>query len=339
MSQPNLRYLTGFTGSAGVLIASRNFAFFITDPRYTAMARVQLVRGVELVILPKENKFALRDFLAQKRLRTLEFETERVTVAELARLKKILSPKIKLQPSDFSVLELRSVKNQAELKLLRKAGKLTVKVFAKLKKKIKLGMTERNLAWELEKLAHECGADGLAFESIVAFGLNTATPHHQPTTRKLRRGDAVQLDFGVEVDGYKSDCSRVLFVGEPNPHMRALYTHVFNLQTEALGEVRAGQSAGYLAQKYASYTFPLKGEKLLSHGLGHGVGLEIHELPNLKPNSVDKLELSQVLTIEPGRYCDTVGGVRIEDTVLVHQKTCEILTPAPKTLESAILKI
>ncbi len=339
LSQPNLYYLTGFTGSSGMLIVTKKSAYFATDPRYIAVARTQLSRGVELVILPKEDKFALRDYLVKKKIKTLDFESGRVTVGDLEYLKKMFSSKIKLSPAQVSVEDLRANKSQAELKLMRRAGKITCKVFAKIKKKIKLGMTEKNLAWELEKLARECGADELAFGSIVAFGENTAIPHHQLSERKLRRGDAIQLDFGVEVQGYKSDCSRVLFAGEPSEKIKAIYQHVLAIQTEAMGEVHAGQSASYLAKKYESYTFPIHGEKLVSHGLGHGVGLEIHELPNLKPKSEDCLLANQIVTIEPGRYHEGIGGVRIEDTVLVHQKTCESLTPAPKTLQSAILKI
>jgi len=339
MTQPNLFYLSGFSGSLGMLIITRKKVFFITDQRYVELARGQIHRGIELAILSKSAQFAIRDFLLEHDIRELEFEPRRTTFADLAYLRKIFSAKIKLTPTEISLEEMRSIKNSTEIKLMRQAGKVTARAFQKIKQKIKLGMTERELAWELEKTIRECGGDELAFPNIVGFGENTAIPHYQPADRKLRRGDIIQLDFGAEVGGYKSDCSRVLFAGEPHEKFKAIYQYVLNLQMEALEEVRAGLATAHLAKKYESYTFPLKGERVVSHGLGHGVGLEIHELPNLKTSSDEKLQIGQILTIEPGRYYLKLGGVRIEDTVLVREKNCEILTLSPKTLASAILKL
>lgn len=338
VSQPNIFYLCGFSGSSGSLIITPKRAWFFTDPRYTEVAVKQLPRQVQLVSLEKDNPTALNQFLKKVRINELNFEAHRLTVADREAWKKKLGRGIKLTEMQTPAVEiLRQIKDRAEIKLIKQAGKITIEVWKNLKTIIKLGMTEKDIAWEIEKLARSLGADELAFVPIVAFSEHTAVPHHQNTERKLSKGDFIQLDFGVEVAGYKSDMSRIFFTDEPRVEIREIYLHVLEVQKMALADLKAGKKCSDLMLDYTPTTLTRQGDELVSHGLGHGVGLEIHELPNLKPAAKDTLQANQVVTVEPGYYQEDLGGVRIEDTVLVTKKGYKNLTPAPKTLRSAIL--
>jgi Xaa-Pro aminopeptidase len=340
--QPNLRYFCGFTGTTGVLLVSKRSAWFFTDKRYTIVAKKQLPKEVHVVILHSGDTHTLRRLLTSEKISALEFDPARTTISEVSALKKNLGTKIKAAPSAISFEEIRAIKTPREISIIRKACHITAKIFSDLKPKIKLGMTESDIAWKIRELAHKYGSEEMAFDSIIGFGKNSASPHHQTGSTRLRKGDTIQLDFGVSYLGYQSDMSRVLFVGNPSPKMKEIYNEVLASQTNATKEVRSGAATAKIANKYESKMFAdIKDiSHTVAHGLGHGVGLEIHELPVLKTISGEKLKAGQIVTVEPGIYIENFGGVRIEDTVLVRRnKPPEILTPAPRSLASAILKI
>ena len=340
--QPNLRYFCGFTGTTGALLVSKKMAWFFTDRRYTIVAKKQLPKEVKLVLLHSGDSHTLRDLLISQKIFSLEFDPAKTTISETSALQKNLGKKIKTLPSAISFEEIRAIKTPEEISKIRKACHITAKIFEKLKKEIKLGMTESDIDWKIKELAHKYGTEELAFDSIIGFGKNSSSPHHQTGSTRLRIGDAIQLDFGVSYKGYRSDMSRVLFAGNPSPKMKEVYNEVLASQTGAIKEVRSGAFTANIAKKYESKMFESVNDvsHTIAHGLGHGVGLDIHELPVLKAVSKEKLNAGHVVTVEPGIYIENFGGVRIEDTVLVrHNKPPEILTAAPKSLVSAILKI
>ncbi len=234
--------------------------------------------------------------------------------------------------------EVRAVKSKKELANIVKAQRISEKVLLGVLKKLKTGITEKEIEIFIKKSFVKHGVSTLAFSPIVSFGKNTANIHHEPGTSKLKKGDIIMLDFGCTVNHYCSDMSRTFFWGEPNSKQKKIYTAVLEAQNRAINKIMSGERRAKVIDKSARDFLARKFKNNFKHGLGHGVGTVIHEWPNFKPKSEDMLPAGCVMTVEPGIYLKGFGGFRIEDMVLITPSGCKNLTNFPKDLESAILK-
>jgi Xaa-Pro aminopeptidase len=326
----NVRYLTGFTGSNAALLVTDREDLLCTDGRYLTQAQ-QESPGLELVV-DRECAPALIDRAGRDGVRRLAFEAHDVTVelhAELA----AMTGAPELVALGHAVETLRTVKDDGELALLREACAIGDQALLDTLDGTAPGQTEREVARRLETAMVEFGADGIAFETIVATGPNSAIPHHQPTDREILRGDLLKIDFGARYQGYHADCTRTVLVGSgPAEWQSEIYDVVRRAQRagrHALtvgADLRAVDAAArevVVAAGYGDY-FP--------HGLGHGVGLEIHEAPMLGVRATGRLAARTPVTVEPGVYLPGRGGVRIEDTLVVGEGAPELLTTTSKDL-------
>jgi Xaa-Pro aminopeptidase len=332
---PNVRYLCGFTGSSGAVIISKNKGVFFTDGRYKEQARVE-VQGSRVVVARKSPLAAAGEWLTANAkklgLKTLGIESERLTVAERSRLAKALPSGVRLREAPPLVERARMIKDEEEIERLRAAELLGASLFEVVLKAARPGVKETEVAAELEYAARRAGADGMSFETIIASGPRSALPHGRASEAAIPASGFVVCDFGVILAGYCSDMTRTLHVGQPNREMRRIYGAVRDAQQAALETVRAGVSAAEV-DRSARKVLQKKGlGGRFTHSTGHGVGLEIHEAPRLAAGQKDVLQPGMVITIEPGAYIPGVGGVRIEDMVVVTEQGCEILSPTGKEL-------
>ena len=327
---PNVRYLCGFTGSAGVLLAAPRPVFF-TDGRYAEQAASQ-VDGAR-VSIPRKGIFpALGAACAKARLRRVGIESEHLTVAQLGELEKAMGKGVKLVRLAGAVEQLRAQKDAAEIELLRNAVNLSSRLFRPLLKAMHGGAAESAVAGRLEFMARQAGAERMSFETIVASGKRSALPHGVASSAKLPAEGFVVLDYGVVLDGYCSDMTRTVHLGKASTESRRLYMAVLDAQQAAIGAVRAGVSAGEVDRAARQELRRAKLDRFFTHSTGHGVGLEIHEYPRLAAGSDTILQPGMVITIEPGVYLPGKCGIRIEDMLLVTERGYDILTPVSKEL-------
>ena len=326
--QPNLRYLTGFTGSAGGLIVGREGDVFATDSRYTERAARE-VPDLPVERLPGRWLDWLADRLASLSLRRVGIGTHRTSLWLYRELEKRLKG-MELAPLDGWVEALRRVKDPEEVERIAAAAKLTDEGLRWILGRLKPGITEREAALELEMWYRKNGAEHIAFDLIVAFGEGSSMPHYLPGERELREGDLILLDIGAKVDGYCADLTRVVALGRPVPEARAIYELVLAANRAGLEAVRAGVTGVEVDRAARAVIEAADHGDKFGHGLGHGVGLEVHEGPRLSPVSEDTLEAGMVVTVEPGVYLPGKFGVRIEDLVVVRPDGCEILSSFPK---------
>lgn len=322
----NIRYLCGFTGSNGALLITRASATLATDSRYEIQSAQQCF-DVDFVIGRN-----LSELLIKKEQSTeIWFESNHLSVSQLTALNETF-PIHKFVAKTGIVEAHRQVKDEAELRIIRTACEISVSAWRMSIKQIKVGQTEREIRNNLEHNMRNLGADDVAFSSIVAGGPNSAIPHHEPTDRKVTSGDFLKIDFGAKIDGYHADCTRTVVVGKAADWQTEIYQAVALAQ--AAGRGALSSHASYLAVESAvSDTLKASGHlEFFTHGLGHGVGLEIHETPFFGRGSQDKIVENTVLTIEPGIYLRDRGGVRIEDTVVVKGESYENLTDLPYEL-------
>jgi len=327
---PNLRYLTGFTGSNGMLLQLPDDAVFFTDPRYAIQSarevscRVWVCTGPILPELAAEAR--------KLRVRRLGFESSRITFEASRILESALQRSATLVPVSGWLETCRMVKAPEELERIRRAVHTNSAAFEQALRHVREGTREQDFAAELEYRMRRLGAEKPAFETIVASGERSALPHAQPTAARLRAGELVVVDMGAMQDGYTSDMTRMLFVGRPGSRVKRLYNAVLKAQAAALAAVRAGVTAGHVDRCARRVLAAEKLAHLFVHSTGHGLGLEIHEPPRLGRRDRTRLAEGMVVTIEPGIYLEGFGGIRIEDTVVVTRTGCEILTPTPKPL-------
>jgi Xaa-Pro aminopeptidase len=332
---PNVRYLCGFTGSAGAIVISGSKSAFFTDGRYKEQAGLE-VQGSRVVVARKSPLTAAAEWLVTnaKKLgvKTLGIEAEHLSVAERSRLVKALPSGLRLREAPPLVEQARMIKDAEEIERLRAAVLLGARLFDRVLETIRPGVKETEVAAELEYTARRAGADGMSFETIIASGTRSALPHGRASEVPIPANGFVVCDFGVILAGYCSDMTRTVHVGQPSEEMRQVYAAVLDAQQAALQTVRAGLSTGEV-DRSARKVLQNKGlGKHFTHSTGHGVGLEIHETPRLAAGQKDVLQPGMVITIEPGAYIPGVGGVRIEDMVVVTQRGCQILTPTGKEL-------
>ncbi|HXJ89524.1 MAG TPA: Xaa-Pro peptidase family protein [Candidatus Binatia bacterium] len=332
---PNIRYLCGFTGSAGLLLVQESGSVFFTDVRYDIQAHEE-VKAAKVVIGRKATLAAVGEFLAKhqkKRQRQiLGIESEHFTVSEKKRLSQLTSTGARLKDAPSMVERFRMVKDEEEIGLIRNAVKLGGEIFDRGLKVLRRGVREVEVAAEMELAARRAGADGMSFETIIASGPRSALPHGRASTQPIPSGAFVVCDFGVILSGYCSDETRTVWVGSVPEDARRCYEVVREAQQAAVEAVRPGITVGEVD---AAARKPLKKSGLaryFTHSTGHGVGLEIHESPRVAAGQKEILQPGMVITIEPGIYFPGKWGVRIEDMVGVTSAGCEVLTPTSKEL-------
>ncbi|MGH2820476.1 MAG: M24 family metallopeptidase [Actinomycetota bacterium] len=324
----NVRYLTGFSGTNGQLVVTSGGATFFSDPRYEARAQT-LVRGAEIVIYPSRLTDLLPDHLAGANVRRIGFESESVTVAGRDRLSEELSD-VELVATSKVVEDLRRIKDRDEIDLIRAAVELGDATFSWMIDRLAPGDTEREIALELEMHVRNEGAEAVAFEPIVGSGELSAHIHHTPSERALQKGDLVLIDFGCKRDGYCSDLTRTVVLGAASEAQRELYDLVLAANRAGIDALRAGAEGRWVDGVARGLIEEAGHGDAFGHGLGHGVGIDVHEAPRLHRNSEDELQAGDVVTVEPGVYLVGSGGVRIEDCVLVTAEGAEVLTTTPK---------
>ncbi len=328
---PNVRYLTGFTGSNGQLLLTRDRAIFFTDGRYTEQS-TQEVPDLERVTYRDGFAAAVAEACGRLGVSRVGFEAEALTYRLWEDLRREARG-VELVPADDEVARLRWVKDEQELGLIARAQEAADRAFEEVVLSgLRRGTTERELAFALELAMRRAGADELGFPVIAAFGEHAAEPHHRPTDRPLRRGDVVKLDFGALVDGYHSDMTRTVAFGEPPARLREVRDVVAAAQRAGIRAVRAGSTSAEVDRAARSVIEEAGLADRFPHGLGHGVGLEIHEGPFLRWDGDDVLPAGAVVTIEPGVYIPSLGGVRIEDLVLVTEDGCREIPRSTKEL-------
>ncbi|HXF26824.1 MAG TPA: Xaa-Pro peptidase family protein [Bryobacteraceae bacterium] len=326
----NIRYLSGFTGDNALLLVTAGGEALFTDPRYEIQAAAECRCAIKISKGPLIA--AVAKAVARKKLKRLGFEKARLTYASYQALKEALPLASSLKPVGPLVETLRMKKNDGEIDLIRRSVETNSLAFDSVIKRIRAGVTENDVAAELEYQMRRHGAQKPAFETIVAFGPRTALPHAQPTAQRLEANQLLLIDMGASRAGYASDMTRVLFLGKPETKLRQMYRAVLDAQLAAISAVRAGITADRV-DAAARKVLKISGlEKKFVHSTGHGLGLEIHEPPRLGRKDKTLLEAGMAITIEPGAYIENYGGIRIEDTILVTQSGCEVLTPTSKEL-------
>ena len=331
-SPENRRYFTSFNSSDGFLVITVDEATFFTDSRYIEAAQNQvtvcksvLLRRVSETIVP---------YLKEKNIENIYLETERLTVAELNSLKKAFDfCKVEAKEEvDEIINKLRSVKTDYEVDCIKKAQKIAEDAFSHILNFIKEGVTEKEIALELDFFMLKNGAEAVSFETIAVSGKNSSMPHGVPTDKKIEKGDFITMDFGAVYNGYHSDMTRTVIVGKPTEKQKEVYETVLKAQKSALEVLKNGVT-GFDADKVARDIIENAGYKEnFGHGTGHGVGIEIHESPNLSPYSKATLETGNVVTVEPGIYIPDEFGVRIEDMALITEDGYINLTSCEKEL-------
>jgi len=328
---PNIRYLCGFTGSAGVLLITDGKSTFFTDGRYREQAGAE-VQAAKVVVPKGAILDAAARSVAELKIRNLGLESEHMSLAAEAKLARMLRPQTRLRPTSGVVEAQRMIKDSAEIEHLRAAVRLGSSLFDHAVAAIRPGVSELSVAAELEYAARKAGAEGMSFETIVAAGARSALPHGLATAQPIPRRGFVVLDFGVILGGYCSDMSRTVRVGAPSAEARRLYQAVREAQQAALDAVRPGRAVGEVDGAARSCLRRAGLAKFFTHSTGHGVGLEIHEPPRIARGQPELLRPGMVITIEPGVYVPGSGGVRIEDMAVVTESSCEVLTPTTKEL-------
>lgn len=332
----NVRYLTGFTGSAAMLLVGPDAVLFVTDGRYRFQSAEQLAAtgvdaDIEVGVTMKDQRRYLRR--AAKGMSRLGLEAGTVTWAQQRLFDKGWFTGADLVPTENLVEGLRRVKDEGEVARMARAAGVADQALAEVRHRLTDLPTEAEFALELDFAMRRLGADGPSFDTIVASGPNGAKPHHHPTDRRIEAGELIVLDFGALVDGYCSDMTRTLCVGEPtDPTTARMVEVVAASQAAGVKAVRDGIDAEAVDKICRDVIAEADWEDAFMHGTGHGVGLDIHEAPRLGKTSKDKLRTGNVVTVEPGVYLPDHGGVRIEDTMVVTDDGCTVLTNAPKDL-------
>jgi Xaa-Pro aminopeptidase len=368
--QPENRYyLSGFSGSAGYLLISNKKAILATDFRYVEQARAQ-APDYEILRIANDIGDWFPGLLKDMGVKKLGFEAESITFAMYRKLKNALLPghlsdmafiwkpvikpglrsgdrtvqlnlkksngtnikpgSIELIPINGIVEKLREIKEPEEIRLISKAAEISDIAYEKVVATIKVGMTEKQVAWEMEKALRENGSEAIPFDIIVASGPNAALPHAQPTERSIQNGDPIVIDMGARYGGYVSDLSRTLCIGTPDNTFRKVYNTVLDAQQAAMSIIKEG-TYGHEADSIARKVVAKAGYgEAFGHALGHGVGLAAHESPRLGQGASEKLTAGMVFTVEPGIYLTGWGGVRIEDTVILVDGKAETITKAEK---------
>ena len=322
----NVRYLTGFSGTNGQVLVKTDRSVFFTDPRYEARAG-DLVQGADIAIYSNKLIDVLPEHLNSSRLLGVEAST--MTLSEHSEIDEALEG-VELVSTKSLVEDIRRIKEPAEVELIKRAVEMSDSAFDWVLDRLTPGATEREIALDLEVRMRQEGADEIGFDPIVGSGPLSAHIHHTPSERAFEKGDLVLLDFGAAVGGYRSDLTRTVVLGPATDEQRVQYEIVREAQTRAIAAIRDGASGRVVDAAARDYITEAGHGDDFGHGLGHGVGLDIHEAPRLSRISEHVLSAGDVVTVEPGVYVRGSGGVRIEDCVLVTAEGVDVLGRAPK---------
>ena len=336
------QYLSGFTGTAGTLLVTEERALLYTDFRYTERALDEVPSCITVSEVSRELKKVISAELKRLLSKRIGFEDATTSVAEFETLRRLFRSSI-FVPVKEMVTTLRSIKDDAEVEDLKRAIAITDAVFAKTVRWLKRAKRSNHLLTEeavsdfIRHSVHEEHGAELSFPSIVASGPNAARPHHEPTNRRLKKGESMVIDIGAKINGYHADMSRTIFLGAPSATLEHMYATTLRAQQRAYRYLRAGgrsaEKADAVSRDYINIHYP----GAFGHSLGHGVGLEIHEAPTLGPKSKHRLRSGMVFSLEPGIYVPNVGGVRIEDLACTDGASCRYLSKSPKSLKDSIL--
>ena len=329
---PNVRYLCGFTGSAGLVLVEAHKSTLFTDSRYTFQAKEE-VSGAAVHIAKKGLLKALGQVLrAHKGRYRVAYSPSHMTVAEKQALEANTGSVVRWVSDKNAVEKLRAVKDPQELSTMREAAVLISDVFSQVLALIRPGIAELELAAEIEHRIKLGGGSGPSFETIVASGPRSAWAHARPTSKPLKKSELVVFDQGAIIRGYCSDMTRTVHVGKAPRRVRGLYDAVLDAQQAAKGAVRPGATAGEVDKAARGALKSRKLDRFFTHSTGHGLGLEVHEMPRLGKSDETILREGMVLTVEPGVYLEGVGGIRIEDDIVVTAGGYSDLTTAPREL-------
>jgi Xaa-Pro aminopeptidase len=330
-SPANWYYLTGFTGESGALLVYQRGASLVMDGRFTVQAHEE-ASGIR-ILQQKGSLFeSVGQYVKDSHFRQVGFDPSQLTVSQLQSVRRATGARSKWAPVPGMVEALRMRKDAAEIAQMRKAAILAVEVMQRGIRFLKPGIRELDVAAEIEYQMRKLGASGPAFETIVAFGERAALPHARPTSKRLRKNELVVLDLGVILGHYCSDITRTVFVGRATRRIRTWYQAVLEAQTAAIAAAKNGASCGDVDAAARQVLKAYRLGHLFVHSTGHGLGLEVHEDPRLARGQKRHLEPGNVITIEPGVYAEGIGGIRIEDDVVVHADRTEVLTRAPRDL-------
>ena len=327
---PNIRYLTNFTGEDAFLIAANEKLLLIVDSRFTTQAKGEVYEGVEVLEYSGNVVEFIKSILLKYRVHWLGIEKNRLNVDLYLSLKEI--PFINLVPLTNVIELLRIIKDEREAEIIKKACAISSKSFLETLPFIQEGVTEKDIAAELEYRFKKNGADKLSFDTIIAAGERGALPHGTPSNRKIKAHELIVMDFGVFYNGYASDTTRTICIGSPDEESLKVYNIVEEAQRLGRKTVKDGVYCKELDTKVRNFIKEKGYGEYFIHGLGHGVGLEIHELPFVNGGSPFELKENMVITVEPGIYIPNKFGVRIEDTILVKKNKGEVLTDLPHDL-------
>lgn len=329
-SSHNRRYISGFTGSSGYVLVTHDKAVLLTDFRYRVQAKEQ-AQGLDIIEHGTSPLDEVRELLRNWGMKKLAFEQEHVTFAEHARWSAALQD-VALVPAAGLVEKLRMIKDEAEIAVMQEAADLADRTFSYITGLIRTGMRERDVALEMEVFMRTGGATSSSFDTIVASGERSALPHGVASDRVIGTNEFIKLDFGAYYNGYCSDLTRTVVIGQPTDKHREIYDIVLEAQLHALANIRPGMS-GLEADALARDVITKHGYgDMFGHGTGHGLGMEIHEAPRLSRLSDTILTPGMTVTVEPGIYLPGFGGVRIEDDIVITESGIKILTSSPKEL-------
>ncbi|MBI5969586.1 MAG: aminopeptidase P family protein [Deltaproteobacteria bacterium] len=328
----NIRYLSGFTGSSACIIVAENAGIFLTDSRYTEVAREE-ARGFTVKEYSKALNLnaAVAAEVKSRGITTLGFEANHLPYETFAKLKKTLGH-VRLKPLTGMVSDIRARKDAEEITLIRKSAGLLDRGFEAACAMLRSGAIEKEVAWGVESFLRRTGADAFAFEPIIASGPRGALPHGKASDKKIKKGELVVVDMGVLLNGYNSDETRTYCIGRAGLKQKKIFDAVLTAQMRAIEKIRPGAAAKDVDLAARGCIEKAGFGKHFGHGTGHGVGLDVHEAPIIGPYSKDILEDGMVVTIEPGVYIHGFGGVRIEDMVHVVRGGAEIITKTPRGL-------
>jgi len=324
LNDSNIRYLTHFPASESWLLVTKTKAFYITDSRYILEAR----QGLKGVVVKQYNHMpcvTLCEICKQFKIKRLGFDERHTSFALWKKLNEFCPKNVKLVPATGLVESLREIKDEGEIAQVRNCLKLHFKALDFMKKVVKPGLTERQAALKLESYVKIHGAE-FSFTPIIASGPNSCFPHARTTDRVIRNNENVLLDFGIDINGYKSDLTRNFFLGRITPRIKQVFDALTLAQREAISLIKPGVEASLVDAQARKVLRKFSLAKYFGHSLGHGVGLDIHEGPRLSAKSGSVLESGMIVTVEPGVYLPNQFGIRVEDMILVTKEGCEVLS-------------
>jgi len=324
VNDSNIRYLTQFPASESWLLVTKSKAIYITDSRYILEAR-QGLKGIVVKQYSHMPCMTLSELCKQYKIKRLGFDELHTSFALWKKLKEFCPRNSKLIPATGLVEILREIKDEGEILQIRNCLKLHFKAIDFMKKVVKPGISERQVAIKLEGFVKSHGAE-FSFSPIIASGPNSCYPHAKATDRIIRNNEPVLLDFGIDINGYKSDLTRNFFLGRITPRVKQVFEALTLAQREAISLIKPGVNASIVDAQARKVLRKYSLAKYFGHSLGHGVGLDIHETPRLSAKSTSILEPGMIITVEPGVYIPNQFGIRVEDMVLVTKEGCEVLS-------------